>query len=112
MPWSNTAWKDLERLVAAELNGVRVMRGADFSKSDVDVKVADFESLRIDAKYRQRWAHHKFLDEVRTKYCSDTDDIPILITKAAKQRGAVVCLSLSDFGILLNVIRELRNEQK
>ena len=109
MPRSKTAWKDLERLVAKVLKGRRILRGSDFSAHDVDVIVDDFPMLRIDGKYRQRWGHHKFLVEVEKKYCKP-GDIPLLVTKHLKQRGAVVCLDLDAFGVILQTIRELREE--
>ena len=102
------AWKDLERLVAKSLGGERVLRGADFSIKDVDVKVDDFPHLILDAKYRQRWGHHRFVEEVKKKYCKSPEDIPILITKHPRQRGAVACLPLDALGRLLDEIRELR----
>ena len=56
---TSNAWKRLEKLVAEELKGKRVLRGDDFSRKDVDVEVEDFQSLRIDAKYRSgNLAHH------------------------------------------------------
>jgi hypothetical protein len=102
------AWKDLERLVAAALHGKRQCRGADFSKSDIDVRVEDFPSLKVDAKYRQRWAHHQFVAEVARKYCVEAEDVPVLVTKTPGQKGAIVCLQLEHFAALLDVIRELR----
>ena len=108
MARSKTAWKHAEKAVAKALKGTRVLRGADFSVKDVDVKVADFPNLQIDSKYRQRWAHHKFLDEVQEKYCADPADIPILVTKHLRQTGAVAVLRLEHLGLLLDAIRELR----
>lgn len=107
------AWKALERDVAKTLRGERVLRGGDFSKKDVDVRVGDFESLQIDAKYRQRWAHHRFLDEVERKYCdTKAGHMPILVTKHPRQRGACVTLRLEHFGCILDVVRELREENE
>jgi len=109
---ASQAWKNLERLVAQVLKGERVCRGADFAKKEVDVKVHDFPNLQIDAKYRkQNWRHHAFLDEIRFKYCDDDVDIPVLVTKNHNQVGAVVSLSLHDFGVLLDTIRDLRKRE-
>lgn len=113
MPRRSQAWKALERLTAKELGGERVTRGDDFSKKEVDVKVPDFESLQIDAKYRKRlWHHHKFLSDVRAKYCPNDADLAILVTKNPRQRGAVVSMELAHFGCLLDAIRELRQENE
>ena len=87
MAFGSNSWKALERLVAKVLRGERVLRGGDFSKKDVDVKVEDFPNLQIDAKYRQRWAHHRFVDTVEEKYCVADDDMGILVTKHPRQRG-------------------------
>jgi hypothetical protein len=102
------AWKDLEREVAEELNGERVLRGADFSKEGVDVEVKDFPGLRIDAKYRAAWSHTSYLKEVVDKYVKEPGDIALLVTKKKRQRGAIACLSLKDFGTILNSVRYQR----
>ena len=112
MPRSKTAWKNAEKKVAQTLRGKRVLRGADFSVKDVDVKVPDFPTLKIDSKYRASWAHHTYLEEVATKYCASPVDMPILVTKHHKQRGAVVVMDLAHFGVLLDVVRELREENE
>jgi len=109
MARQSRAWKNLERLVAKVLKGTRVLRGNDFSVKRVDVEVDDFPMLKIDAKYRQRWSHHKFLAEVAEKYCNDDVDIAILVTKHPRQRGAVVVMDLDQFGILLDTIRDFRD---
>lgn len=104
------AWKALERQVAKALKGERILRGADFSKKDVDVRVADFPGLQIDAKYRAKWHHHGFLADIIRKYCQNADDMPVLVTKHKNQLGAVVVMDLNHFGALLDAIRELRQQ--
>lgn len=106
---ASQSWKNLERDVAKALQGKRISRGDDFSRKDVDVEVEDFPTLKVDAKYRARWGHHKFLAEVVGKYCEE-GDIPVLVTKHHRQQGAVVAVTLEHFGLLLDVIRELRDE--
>lgn len=106
----SVSWKALERQAAKELGGERVLRGADFSKKDVDVRIPDFPTIMVDAKYRQRWYHHRFLAEVVTKYCDQPDCMPLLITKHPRQRGAVAVLYLDHLGALLDTIRDLRDE--
>ena len=112
MAKQSNAWKNLERLVAKVLKGQRVLRGADFSKPDIDVLVPDFECLRVDAKYRQKWAHHRYLDDVWRKYCRHRGDMPVLVTKHPHQQGAVVVMDLEHFGVLLEVIRDMRVENE
>lgn len=105
------AWKEAEKLTARLLGGRRVLRGADFSKSDVDVIVDDFPMLRVDSKYRTRWSHHRFLEEVQKKYCSEPEHVPVLVTKTHHQQGAFVTMKLEHLGVLLDAVRELRVER-
>lgn len=99
------AWKNLERESARMLGGNRVTRGADFSVSDVDVKIPELPFLKVDAKYRKSHAHHSLLEEVRKKYCN-AGDIPVLITKHHRQRGANVTIPLELFAVLLDAFRQ------
>ncbi len=108
----SNAWKNLEKEIALELRGERVSRGADFSVKSVDVKVHDFPFLKIDGKYRQRWSHHKFLDDIVEKYCEEPGDIPILVTKHPRLRGAYVSLPLESFAIFLDALREWRDGKR
>jgi hypothetical protein len=105
------AWKNWERKVAEKLKGKRVLRGNDFSKKSVDVKIKDFPTLKLDCKFRQKWAHHKFLAEIIRKYCTKPGDIPVLLTKTPRQIGGIVCIPLDAFAVLLDSIRELRQER-
>lgn len=108
MAKQSQAWKDLEREIAGELRGKRVLRGADFSQEGVDVEVPDFPGLRIDAKYRAAWSHATYLAEVRKKYVREPGQMALLVTKQKRQRGAIACMALEDFALLLDTIRELR----
>lgn len=110
MPKQSQRWKQLERSVAEALGGSRVLRGADFSESDVDVKVADMPNLKVDCKAHARFAHHSLVDEVREKYCHDPEDVPVLVTKASRQIGANVTIPLEYFAWLLNVVRFHENQ--
>lgn len=100
------AWKDLERAVAKAVNGDRVSRGGDFSKSAVDVEVADLPFLKIDAKYRKSHAHHSLIDEVAEKYCKKDVDVPILVTKSHGQEGANVTMPMYFFSVLIKTFRD------
>jgi len=98
------AWKELEKKVAKVLHGERVLRGSDFSESDVDVKVPDFAWYAIDCKSRARHAHHRLMEGIREKYCKN-GRIPVLITKEKGKQGEYVTLPLKAFGDILNTIR-------
>lgn len=112
MAKQSQAWKNAERSVAKLLRGKRVLRGADFSVEDVDVIVPDFPELRIDSKYRQRHAHHTFVDEIVRKYCSKAGDEPVLVTKHARQKSAYVTVRLELFATLLDRIRAINNNSQ
>jgi hypothetical protein len=106
MPRQSQAWKNLERQVAKALGGKRVLRGANFAIEDVDVKLDDIPYLRIDAKYRKKHAHHTLFEEVKTKYCQESGQIPVLVTKHHNQDGACVTVDLEFFSILLMAFRK------
>lgn len=101
---NSKAWKGLERLVAEELRGERVLRGANFAIKDVDVK-NDFAALQIDAKFRARHGHHKFMREIERKYCKRDGDVPVLITKEPGQASGYVVIPLRHYALLLDVLR-------
>lgn len=106
------AWKDLEREVAEALKGTRVSRGDDFSRSDVDVVVADFPALAVDAKYRKSHAHHALLVGVEVKYCSEARLVPVLATKHHRQRGFNITIPGWHYAALLDQVRELQRLQR
>jgi hypothetical protein len=100
----------LERQTAEALKGKRISRGADFSKEDVDVVIPDFPFLRVDAKYRVRHAHHTFIEEIRSKYCANAQEIPVLVTKHHQQSGAYATIPLEFLGMLLDAVRSLKRD--
>jgi hypothetical protein len=106
MAKQSQAWKNLERQVAKALGGKRVLRGANFSVEDVDVKLEDIPFIRIDAKYRKKHAHHTLMAEIKTKYCQEDGQIPVLVTKHHNQDGAYVTVDLEFFAILLMAFRK------
>ncbi len=98
-------WKSLERAAAEALGGNRVLRGANFAVSDVDVLIPDLPFLKVDAKYRVKHAHHTFMAEIKAKYCTKPTDIPVLVTKSHNQVGAYATVPLAFLGALLDVYR-------
>jgi hypothetical protein len=106
----SVAWKALEREAARELDGERVSRGDDFSRSDVDVRVKGLPMVKVDAKYRVRHAHHSLMAEVEEKYC-DPGDVPVLVTKHHRQRGAHATLPLWFVGVIFKLLRDAHGEQ-
>jgi hypothetical protein len=110
MPRSN-AWKALEREAARELGGVRISRGADFSESDVDVNVKDYPFLKVDAKYRIRHSHHKFMSIIQENYCKSPGDVPVLVTKSHNQQGSFATVPTWFLGLLLQAFRDLNQDK-
>jgi len=105
------AWKNLERQTAKALKGKRILRltapGPSYiSASDVELHALPW--LKIDAKYRTRWAHHRFLEAIRAKYCRGRKDEPVLVTKQHRQRGACVTIRLEFFGRLCGLLKTNR----
>lgn len=99
------SWKDLERDTAEALGGKRVLRGEDFSKSDVDVELPAFPHMKLDCKYKTAgWKHHSYLKEVQLKYCKQPGDVPVLVTKNKGEHAVCVTLNLRDFANLLKAL--------
>lgn len=112
MPKQSQRWKQLERDTAEALGGRRVVRGGDFSVSDVDVIVEDLPHLKVDCKAYAKFAHHTLVDEIRERYCKAESDEPVLVTKGSRQTGANVTISLAHFSELLRVYRQWRETCK
>lgn len=94
-------WKALERRTAQRLEGQRVLRGADFSKSDVDVILDLHPELKIDAKAYKRFAHHTLMRGIQKLYCKEDSHVPVLVTAEPRQRDPFVTIPLSFFAQLL-----------
>lgn len=103
-------WKELEKRTAEALGGKRINRASDYSVSDVDVVLEDFENLKIDAKFRARHAHHSLVEEIRNKYCGENDR-PVLVTKGKYEKRRYVTVDLDLFSSLLDQIRKLRHNK-
>lgn len=97
---------DLERHVAEALGGERRTVAWDLFTVRDDVFLPDYPNLRIDAKSRATFAHHRLFEAVRAKYCAPADT-PILATRA---RGgeALAVMPLDFLGDLLSAVRRLR----
>jgi hypothetical protein len=98
-------WKVLEKDVAKaflNIGGKRVSRGSNFGLKSVDVRCSKAKALKIDAKYRVRHAHHRFMDEIVRKYCSKPTHVPVLVTKSHNQRGAFATVPLDFLAKLLD----------
>jgi len=97
------AWKALEREAAQLLGGKRVVRG-DWGESDVDVKT-EFPRLKVDCKYRQSHAHHALLTGIKKKYCKESSERAVLVTKHKGQPGCNVTVDGYTFAALLDCFR-------
>ncbi len=99
-------WKQLERDAAAILGGERVTRGSDFGKEDVDVKIPDFPSFKIDTKRYKRFRVFSLFDLVKKKYCKKPEDKPILIIRESNRKYVLAVINLNLLGQFLDYIRK------
>jgi hypothetical protein len=98
----SVAWKSLERRVAKELNGRRISRGLDFGLSVHDVELPNCPELKIDAKLRGSYKHHRLWEEVQAKYCRQPKNIAILATREKGKHRILVVLDIGFFRELLS----------
>lgn len=101
----NQSWKELEKHGAKMLRGKRVLRGFDWSFSDVDIKVRDIPFLKIDCKKLKHHASHTLMREIERKYCMDEGDLPLLITKEHGPSPVYATVPLEFLAILLDFVR-------
>lgn len=112
----SNAWKDLERWIAEllkqfGLDAYRKTRGQDWGKSDFDAEIKDHPQFKFDCKYSiKRWKTSSMLETVREKYCKEKlkvtpdeiiGDVPILICKNYRERGAKITVDADVFVMLL-----------
>lgn len=100
-----STWKNLERSTAAILGGERVSRGADFGKTDVDVKISDFPSLKIDTKRYKRLQVFSLFDLVKKKYCKTLKDKPILVLRQSGKKYVLAVIDIKLLSQLLDYVR-------
>ena len=98
-------WKQTERDTAKVLGGMRVSRGSNFSVSDVDVKIDDFPSFKVDSKRYKRFAAFSLYEEVKRKYCPKATDEPILILRQAGKHTMLAVIDLKLLGKFMDYIR-------
>ena len=101
------AWADLEIRAADILRGQRDTRRWDLFLVKDDIHVPDFPELKIDAKYRQRHSFHSLLSDIRKKYCVSDGDIPVLVTRTARESDIYCTVPLEYFAGLLDAARVL-----
>lgn len=107
-------WKQLERDTALILGGKRISRGADFGQTDVDVKIEDFPSFKIDTKRYKRLQTFSLFDTVKKKYCKNPQDEPVLVLRQSGKQYILAVIKLDLLGKILNIIRQkgAQNELK
>lgn len=87
----NKSWKNFERETAKALGGKRVIR--DYGSTREDVEHPNFS---IECKYRKNIP--KLITEgLRQAKRSNASKTPLLVVKQHNMKGAIVCMSLSDF---------------
>jgi len=105
-------WKNLERSTAAVLKGERVSRGADFGKTDVDVKIPDFPSFKIDTKRYKRLQTFSLFDLVKKKYCKNPKDKPILVLRQSGKKYVLAVIDLNLLSQLLDYVRLKKDQEQ
>lgn len=98
-------WKALELRAAEMLGGQRVTTPWFLFQERPDFVVDDF-SLIGDCKAYARFAHHRLLEAVRSKYCSP-GDTPVLVT-AEPNKPPLATVPLEALAGLLNQVRNAR----
>ena len=98
-------WKNLERDSAKALGGTRVSRGANFGAEEVDVKIDDFPSFKVDSKRHKRFAVFSLYKIVKEKYCKKSEDKPILILREAGKHNVLAVIDLNLLGRFIDYIR-------
>jgi len=96
-------WKALERTAAEKLKGRRITEHWTLFRERPDVVVPDFR-LVCDCKAYERFSHHTMLETVKEKYCGP-GDIPVLVSKSARQTGECITIPLDFFATLLDTLR-------
>ena len=101
-----STWKQLERDSAKELGGERVSRGADFGVEDVDVTIEDFPSFKVDTKRYKKFSVYSLYESVKSKYCKDKNDEPILILRQHGKHTKLAVIDLDLLAKFMNFVRE------
>ena len=95
-------WKVLEQRTADMLKGERVTTPWFLFEERPDFVVKDF-SMVGDSKAYARFAHHRLLEAVQSKYCQP-GDTPVLVT-AEPHKPPLATLPLDALAGLLDRIR-------
>lgn len=107
-----STWKQLERDTAEVLKGERVSRGANFSQIDVDVKIPDFPSFKIDSKRYKRFSIFSLYELVKSKYCKKPTDKPILVIRQSNKHFVLAVIDIKLLGQFLDYIREKGSQER
>lgn len=105
-------WKQLERTAAEVLGGTRVSRGMDFGVSDVDVKIDDFPTFKVDTKRYKHFAAFSLYETVQKKYCKKPEDKPILILRQSGKRHVLAVIDLNLLAGFMDYVREKKDQIK
>ncbi len=97
------AWKELERQTARALGGRRHLR-RHYGEAGGDIDLPENARIVVEVKYRGSGFPFPsaFLDGLNQAARAGPDKVPVLVLKAKRMRGALVCLHLEDFVKLLN----------
>jgi hypothetical protein len=102
------AWKGLEYKTAEILGGKRVIRKS-YSEKNVDVKIKDFPTFKIDTKRYKKFRVFSFYEQLKKKYCKKPKDKAILVLRQHNKATKLAVIDLELLGNFLNYIRS-KNE--
>lgn len=91
---SNAERRCAATLVAAGVPAVRVLRGDNWGFSAPDVIIHGAPHVKIDSKHRAAWGHHSYLLDIERKYCSNAEDIAVLVTHQKNHPGQFATVRL------------------
>ena len=105
------AWKDLEKKTAEILSGKRVIRER-YGEKNVDVKIKDFPTFKIDTKRYKKFRVFSFYEEVKKKYCKTPNDKTILVLRQHNKVTKLAVIDLKLLGRFLDFIREKKGQNE
>ena len=103
--WKAAEYQFADVFQKFKIPATRVNRGADWGKSDTDVKIEGKPQYMLDSKQTTAapFRHHGKYREIKNKYCKSPGDIPILFTKNYKEHFGLISVDINFFAALLSV---------
>ncbi len=112
---SRATGRNLEHAVAKGLKGKnftckKIKRDTHWISAPDD-EIPELPELKIDAKYRKRFAFHVLFEEIERKYCKNPEDKAVMPTKRKSQRGFLITIRYEFFNELLDCYIEVNKKE-